>query len=221
MEFGLLGAALVGVGATWVAIRLIGTTRPLPADLFDRMLGAGLVGLVTGRLAAMISQGVNPLSVPGDVIVVRGGVDTVWASVASVAALAWSLRRDLWRGLDAAAPPALFGLAGWHAGCLLRSDCLGAATDLPWAATLPGSTVGRHPTELYAAALLTASAFGVLRIRRNPGVAAGAALAGAGLVRLVTEPIRPSLAHSVAIWYLAATVVGGAVVLWRARVGSE
>jgi prolipoprotein diacylglyceryltransferase len=221
MEFGLLGAALVGVAATWVAVRLIGATRALPEDLFDRILGAGLVGLAAGRVAAMIGQGIDPLSAPGDVIVVRGGVDTVWASIASVAALAWSLRHDLWRGLDAAAAPVLFGLAGWHAGCLLRADCLGAATDLPWAPTLPGSDVGRHPTELYAAALLTAAAFGVLRIRKHPGVATGAAVAGAGLARLVTEPIRPSLDHSVAIWYLAATVVGGAVVLWRARVGSQ
>ena len=42
----------------------------------------------------------------------------------------------------------------------------------------------------------------------RPGVVAGSALAIAGAVRLVTEPLRPSLGNGPLGWYAAAIAIG-------------
>ena len=88
--------------------------------------------------------------------------------------------------------------------------------------TQPGSTIGRHPVELYAAALylLSAAALAVLRKRRlAPGLAAATALIVAAAGRLVTEPLRPSLGGGPVWWYIAGIVAGlGALWLaWRMK----
>ncbi|HDH03066.1 MAG TPA: hypothetical protein ENH15_02330, partial [Actinobacteria bacterium] len=167
-----------------------------------------------GRLAAMIASGVNPIQRPGDIIIVRSGVATGWATMAALAWAVWA-SRPLWRrALDNAGPAALIGLAGWHSGCLLRDACLGPKTDLPWAMRLDGSVVGRHPTELYAAALLAAIG-GLLwfLVKNRPhlagtGLPAGLALAAAGATRLITEPLRPALGDGPIGWYALAIVAG-------------
>ncbi|NIR61686.1 MAG: hypothetical protein GWO02_20450, partial [Gammaproteobacteria bacterium] len=113
---------------------------------------------------------------------------------------------------DGLAAASLAGLAGWHAGCLARDACLGAASDVPWAMTQPGSAIGRHPVEIYAAIALAAAAIALSWWRSarhaTPGAAAGLALAAAGAVRLLTEPLRPSLTTGPVLWYGAAVVVG-------------
>ncbi len=105
----------------------------------------------------MIGQGINPLSNLGDILLVRGGVDTVAAAAAAVAAYAWLVRSDLWTLLDAGATAALAGLAGWHAGCLVRDTCLGTRSSLPWALEQDPAGIGRHPVEIYAAIGLLSS----------------------------------------------------------------
>jgi len=213
VEFTLLWAVLVGVAALLAVLRF----APLPdarKDLGDIVLTAAMIGLLVGRLASMIANGVNPIASPGDIIIVRSGVATGWATVAALAWAIWA-SRPRWRpALDNAAPAALIGLAGWHSGCLLREACLGPKTDLPWAMRLNGSVVGRHPTELYAAALLLVTG-GLLwlLVRSRPhlagtGLPAGLALAAAGATRLVTEPLRPSLGTGPVAWYALAIVVG-------------
>jgi hypothetical protein len=211
MEFTLLGAALTGAFGAWLGLRLpglrsrVGTLqRP-----WDVLVGAAAIGVFAGRVVEMISVGVNPLTNPFDVMLVRGGVDTVAASIAALLTLGWVFRREL-TALDTLAPAALLGLAGWHAGCLWTGSCLGAATGGDWGFTLPGSTIGRHPTELYAAAALAVSA--VLTTRpRTPFVATGLALAAAGAVRAATQPIRPSLTGGPMWAYVAAIAVGSAI----------
>lgn len=219
MEFTLLWQALLAVGAALAVARLQQRHGLISAELGigDRIIGAVVVGLFVGRLTALVGQGVNPLLSPSDILIVRGGVDTGAAALAAVATLAWGLRSDLWRGLDAAAPAALAGLAGWQAGCLFRSACLGAPSTLPWAWSQPGSTITRHPTELYAAGLLAVAAVVAYRstTRWRPGVLAGAALAIAGFSRVITHPLRPALSNSVVAWYLAGVVVGLLVVISR------
>jgi len=211
MEFTLLAAALTGVVGLWLVLRLLGL-----APEFDRLLGAAAVGLFAGRLVAMVGAGVNPLVNPFDVLIVRGGVSTVGAAVGSLAYLAWSARRDL-RILDAVSPAVLAGLSGWHAGCLWRGTCLGAATELPWGWALAGSDVSRHPVELYAAVLLALGAWALTRIHRPIGVEASLALATAAGARLLTEPLRPSLTGGPVWWYAAGVVIGigGAILLDR------
>jgi prolipoprotein diacylglyceryltransferase len=213
MEFTLLGAALTGALGLWLGLRLPGVrARAETVDRpWDVLVGAAAIGVFSGRLVEMITVGVNPLTNPFDVILVRGGVDTVAASVGALLTLAWVFRDDL-TTLDIVAPAALLGLAGWHAGCLWTGSCLGSATGGDWGFTLPGSSVGRHPTELYAAAAL--AVFAIVTTRpRTPFVATGLALAAAGAVRAATQPIRPSLTGGPMWAYLTAIALGSAVVI--------
>lgn len=187
---------------------------------FDAAIAAAMAGLFVGRIASMIGGGVNPLTNPGDILIVRAGVATGPAAVTALAVYAWMARGEIPAMFDAIAPAALSGLAGWHAGCLVRGSCLGTQSDLPWAFSQAGSTVTRHPVEIYAAVALFAAAvalaFWKYKGRPRLGVPAGAALAGAGAVRLATEPMRPGLGAGPVWWYFAAIVVGLAVV-WIAR----
>jgi prolipoprotein diacylglyceryltransferase len=166
----------------------------------------------------MIGDGVNPITNPADVLIVRAGVATGWASVAALATAAWLGRKELWPVFDGLAAASLAGLAGWHAGCVTRDACLGTPSDLPWAMTQPGSIVSRHPVELYAALAFAIAAVGIAAWRQRrpppPGVPAAMALVVAGAVRLATEPLRPSLGTGPVAWYAAAVVGGAAVLGW-------
>lgn len=210
MEFTLLGAAAVAMAAMWIWTRLDRALAGTP-DPFGTLLSATIVGLAVGRVAAMVATGTNPISF--DVLLVRGGVSTVGASVGAAGWLIWSIRGDRVRA-DLLAPAALAGLAGWHAGCLARGACLGAATDLPWGWGLTGSPVDRHPVELYGAALFLAGAWAMktLQSRNTPaGTTAAAAIGVAGLARLATEPLRLTLGQ-LSWFYGAAVAVGVAAV---------
>lgn len=222
MEFTLLGSAAIAVACLygvlwWEAKR--GNVLECSRSLWDIALTAVVVGVVAGRIAAMIGDGVNPITHPADLLIVRAGVATGWASLAALATAAWLGRKEVWPVLDGLAAAGLAGLAGWHAGCLTRGACLGSPSDLPWALTQPGSTVSRHPVELYAALALAAAAVALAawRRRRLPpaGVPAAIALAVAGTIRLVTEPLRPSLGTGPVGWYVAAIVAGVAMLVWR------
>ena len=210
MEFTLLWAALTALAFLWVGTRL--WPDRLPDHATDRMIGAAAAGLFVGRLTAMITQGVNPLANPADILIIRGGVHTGAAAIGGIGAYLWTSK---WRldWLDATAPAALLGLAGWHAGCLWRGACLGTDSTLPWAWSQPGSLVTRHPVELYAALGLTAGAWIVSRLPWRLLTRAGTALALAGLVRLATEPMRPSITGGPVGWYLAA-IAAGVVAVW-------
>lgn len=206
MEFTLLGAAVLGVLAMWLWQRADHQAERVP-DAFGRLLSAAIVGMAGGRLVAMVLVGANPISV--DFLLVRGGVSTVGASLAAVAWLVWSERRSR-HHLDLLAPAGLAGLAGWHAGCLVKTSCLGAATDLPWGWAVSGSTIDRHPVELYAAGGLLLGAFVVRAVQRQGAASFVPALLSvglAGLVRFVTEPLRLTLGEL--LWFYGAAAVVG------------
>ena len=208
MEFTLLWAALTGVGLLWVGTRI--WPDGLPDRAFDALIGAVAGGLLAGRLAAMILQGTNPILHPGDILIVRGGVHTGTAALSAIAVYLWSVKGRI-RNLDASAAAALLGLAGWHSGCLWRDACLGTAVDLPWAWSIPGSSVTRHPTELYAAIGLAIAALIVTRLPHRTGLRAGVALAAASAVRLATEPLQLTLTGGPLAWYLVGLVTGAAI----------
>ena len=140
-------------------------------------------------------------------MIVRGGVHTGAAAIAAIVTYLWMAQWQ-WRYLDATAPAALLGLAGWHAGCLWRGACLGTASELPWAWAEAGSVITRHPVELYAAIALAVGAFAVSRLSDRPFLKAGTGLAVAGLCRLLTEPMRVSVTGGPVAWYVAGIVVG-------------
>ena len=160
----------------------------------------------------MIIAGTNPITHPGDILIVRSGVDTGFASLGALAFVWLTSRRQLAGTIDALGPAAMAGLAGWHAGCLYRGACLGTASSWPWAVAQEGSNVPRHPVEIYAALLFLAAALVLLWWRRRGVRAMGAigatALVLAGAVRFVTEPMRPSLGSGPVGWYLAAIAIG-------------
>lgn len=205
MEFTLLWAALTAVVAVWLGLRI--WKERVPDRATDRLLAATLWGLVVGRLATMIGQGVNPIANPAEIIIVRGGVSTSAATATFILVLVWSTRR-LPSAVDAMSPAVVFGLAGWQAGCLWRGACLGTPADLPWAWALPNSTVTRHPVELYGAIGLALAAWAIASLPWRPWLKAGAALAGAAGIRLLTDPLRPSLGAEVDWWYVVGLAVG-------------
>lgn len=214
MEFTLLWAALTGVFFAWGGTRL--WPEGLPDHATDRMVGAAAAGLFMGRLVAMTLQGTNPLTHPGDILVIRGGVHTAAATVGALGVYLWAVKGQV-RFLDATAAAAVLGLAGWHAGCLWRNTCLGAASDLPWAWSLPSSTITRHPVEIYAALGLIAAAFIVARLPIRTLLRTGAGLALASLVLLLTEPLRLTIKGGLEPWYIAGIAAGVVVVTLGGR----
>ncbi len=224
MEFTLLGRALIAVGGMWLAVRALDRSGALSARVpkpWDVLLGATMVGLLVGRLWAMVAGGTNPLTTPLDIIFIRGGVDTIGATIGALGALAWWVRPSPARMLDALAVPALVGLAGWHGGCLVTGACAGTETSLPWAIETVGG-VGRHPVELYAAVGLVVTAVVLSRLRGLPaGVVAGLALTSAAAVRAATEPLRLHLGSGLLVPYLVAVGLGLVVLVVLPRLEQE
>ncbi len=215
MEFTLLAAAAIGVGGFWLMLRWEakrGNAVGCAVDLWDTGLTAGAVGLLIGRLAAMIQVGINPISDPAQIILVRSGVSTPAASVAAVLMFVFLARKSLLPTADAIGPSVLAGLAGWHLGTVVTGSWLGTVSNLPWSQTAPGSSVTRHPVEIYAFLLYLGAAIGlaVWKQRGRPplGVPSGLTLAAAGGVRLVTESVRISLSGGPLWLYVAATLAG-------------
>jgi hypothetical protein len=222
VEFTLLFAAFFGIAGFWLMLRWEaprGNDAGCAADLWEIGLTASVVGVFVGRLAAMIGDGVNPITNPAYVLIVRAGVATGWAALAALATVSWMGRRELLPVLDGIAPAAIAGLAGWHAGCLARDSCLGTTTDLPWAVAQSAGGPPRHPVEIYAAVLFAVAAVGlaVWKARGRParGMPAILALGAAGAVRLITEPARPSLGSGAVWWYIAAILaaIAGALAI--------
>lgn len=217
MEFTLLAAAAFSVAGFWLMLRWEaprGNAAGCAVDLWDAGLTSVIAGLFVGRLTAMVTAGINPLTDPLQIILIRSGVSTTATVVATFAVFALLSRRDLIAAADAIAPSALAGLAGWHAGCLPTNACLGTESTLPWAWALPGSMITRHPVELYAALGLAVAAvvLAIWKQRGRPpiGAPASVALVAAGGVRLITEPMRISLDGGPVLLYAAGVVLGGA-----------
>ncbi len=223
MEFTLLGSVLVAAGSLYAGLWLMGRRDPAICvrDLWDLALAGAIAGLVAGRLVAMVKGGVNPLTHPTDFILLRAGVDTVGATIGALAAVTFLQRHRLPGLLDQLAAAALVGMGGWHAGCLVRGTCLGTPSDLPWTWAVEGSSISRHPVEIYAALAFWSAAYFVFRWRNKPWLAASLGLAVAGLIRLVVFPLQVSLHSGVVWWYLSAAAVGLMVASYTARPLSE
>lgn len=232
MEFTLLAAAAVGVAGFWLMLRWEarrGNAAGCSLNLWDAGLTAVAVGLLVGRLTAMLLVGINPIADPAQIMLVRSGVSTAGASIGAVLMFAFLARRSLLPAADAIGPAVLAGLAGWHVGCRVTGSCLGTVSSLPWAQTLAGSNITRHPVELYAAGLYLLGAVGIAvwkqRGRPPLGTTTGLALVVAGGVRLLTEPMRISLSGGPVWLYTGAVAIGLGLVIsahpwnrtWRAR----
>ncbi len=159
MELTLFLAVLTAVATTWLAVRVLRRVGvDVPSRALDRLIGAAIPSMFAGRLVAMTASGTNPIAHPTEVLLVRGGVDTATAALVFVAVLTFSSGHHIGATLDGLALPALAGLGAWHLGCTWRGACLGTASGLPWGQALPGSTITRHPVEIYAGVALLAVA---------------------------------------------------------------
>jgi prolipoprotein diacylglyceryltransferase len=221
MEFTLLGNAAIAAAAGWVLLRWEarrGNAAGCAGDLWETAMVAAVAGVLGGRLIAMLVDGVAPWLHPADVLLVRAGVSTVGASLTTGAVFLFIARREPVAMADGVAASALAALAGWHGGCITRDACLGTASDLPWTVAQAGSTVTRHPVEIYAAILFVAAAvlLGLWKAygRPAPGVPASLAVTAAAGIRLLTEPIRPSLSGGPVWFYVLALVLGAASALF-------
>ena len=208
MEFTLLWAALTAFAAA---------LRDHPAHQTDRPgstarstdWGGSSRHWPSGRIAALLMQGTNPIHEPGRTAH-HSGRRRHGLGLPDRARPSWPGRcEERPRALDAIAPAALAALAGWHGGCLWRSTCLGTMSDLPWAWALPGSDITRHPVEIYAAILLLARSLvghpdqGAGRGRRQRWLCSGLASPG-------SPPNRsdPSLGAGLWWFYGLAAVIG-------------
>ena len=75
MEFSLLGAALIAaLGVYAVLWYEAGRTNAADCtrELWDMALGTAVIGVLVGRLVAMIRGGTNPLTPPGAILIVSG-----------------------------------------------------------------------------------------------------------------------------------------------------
>ncbi len=218
MEFSLLGAAAIGVFGFWIMIRWEakrGNAAGCAVDLWDSGLVAAIAGLFIGRIVSMIQTGVNPLTEPLQIMLMRSGVSTVAVVIGALLVFSYLARDALVDAADGIAPAALMGLAGWYAGCLATGSCLGAESSLPWAVALPGSQITRHPVEIYAAigmALVSiALALWKQYGRPAPGSVAGLAVLSASVIRLATEPLRISLTGGPTLLYSVGVLAGSAM----------
>ena len=218
MEFTLLWAALTGIGGMWAVVRATPDARAI--DGFDVLLGSVGFGILVGRLTAMLLAGVNPVTHPADIVLIRGGVDTVGAAVATVGSVIWAVRDRIPAALDALAPAIAAGLAGWHGGCLWRSACLGERSTLPWAWSLPGSDVARHPVELYTAGILLITAAIAWKLRSSPWAATGTVVTGVAVSRFATASLRLSVDPTPTPSLILMMAVGLAIstMAWRHKV---
>ena len=221
MEFSLLGSAAIGVFGFWGMLRYEakrGNAAGCAVDLWDAGIVSAVAGLFAGRIAAMLAAGIDPLTNPAQIILIRSGVSTTVTALVTIATFALLSRKDLIAAADGISAAALAGLAGWHAGCVTTGSCLGTESSLPWAMSLQGSDITRHPVELYTAAILLTAAVGIALWKqhgRPPAASpAGVALIAASGARLVTEPLRISLSGGPVLLYAAGVAVGTAVVIW-------
>ena len=221
MEFTLLAAAAIAGAAAYVMLwweAKHGNAARCTGNLWEIGLVSAVAGIFIGRIVAMLIDGVNPIAHPMDVILVRSGVSTVGATVGAVAVFVLQGRKSTITMADGISAAALAGLAGWHAGCLVRGTCLGTASDLPWAIAQAGSDVTRHPVGIYAALMLGAAAIGLAwwkAYRRPPaGTPAALAVIAAAGTRLVLEPLQPSISGGPVWFYATGLVVGIVALVW-------
>ena len=152
-------------------------------------------------------QGTNPLTSPGELLIIRGGVDTVWASLTGLAVLAWPLRRTprlstpslrpLWPRWPDGTEAAFGGQPAWE-----RCPIFPGPGRSP-APTSPGIRLRSMRRSCFCSVPGRSSGS-----KRHGVLAAAMALFWAGLARLATEPLRPSLGANLWWFYGLATVTG-------------
>jgi phosphatidylglycerol:prolipoprotein diacylglycerol transferase len=220
----------------WHAER--GWTRRDAEDL----LFYGVLGVVIGgRLGyALFYKPGYYAAHPLEVLAVwKGGMSFHGGLLGVIAAMALFARRrgrTFWEVTDLIAPCVPVGLASGRIGNFINGELWGRAADpsLPWAMVFPqsGSSVPRHPSQLYQFALEGLLLFAVLwwfsRRPRPEGMVSGLFLVGYGVLRFTAEYFREpddylgllALNMSMGQWLCVPMVLLGlALMAWSAKRG--
>lgn len=154
--------------------------------------------------------------------------------VVAMALFAWQRKRPILQVTDLIAPCVPTGLASGRIGNFINGELWGRAADpqLPWAMVFPqsGSSLARHPSQLYQFALEGLLLFGLLwwfsRKPRPLGQVSAAFLIGYSICRFVAEYFREpdgflgllALDMSMGQWLCVPMGVAGVVMwVWSAR----
>ncbi len=196
---------------------LWGGTAPMAPERADDLLTWMILGVIVGgRLGfVLFYQPAYYGAHPGEILAVwQGGMSFhggFLGVVAGVAGFAWRNGLDVLRLGDAVAAAAPIGLFFGRLANFINAELWGRPTDVPWAVAFPNApcpdgaveTCGRHPSQIYEAALEGALLFLVIlwAIRRGalarPGRVIGIFLVGYGLARAFVEFFREADAQFV------------------------
>jgi prolipoprotein diacylglyceryltransferase len=114
IDQGLLWSMAVMAVAVWLTLATAPPRTTNRRNLLDSAIGPALLGLLVGRVVAMLLEDPRSLAPPADILVLRGGVE-LWPAV-SVGVIAGFVatrrdRRNGWAALADAAPSCLVGYA--------------------------------------------------------------------------------------------------------------
>ncbi|MGE0254291.1 MAG: prolipoprotein diacylglyceryl transferase [Alphaproteobacteria bacterium] len=191
-------------GWWWAArlARLPGSAVP-PAKLGDFLTWA-IVGIIAGgRLGyVLFYQPSHFLAHPVEIVYLwQGGMSFHGGLAGIIAAIILFARANSIPVLALGDLVAAAGPIGLFLGRLanfVNGELFGRPTDVPWAIVFPnGGPEGRHPSQLYEAALEGVVLFAVLAVlmyrpwvRARPGIVAGGFVAGYGIARFIVEFFR-------------------------------
>ncbi len=194
---------IVGFPKIWGAMRPTMTVQQID-DLFLWFLLGVIVG---GRLGyVLFYKPAFYFSNPVEIFKTwDGGMSFHGGFLGVVAACwLWGLRNHvrLLPVLDLAAAVSTVGLGLGRIANFINAELWGRPSDVPWAVIFPGDSIGRHPSQLYEAALEGLVLFMIVRIAthhfhvlQKPGRAAGIFAVGYGAARIFSEFFREPDAH--------------------------
>lgn len=195
MDFGLILSIVAAIAAT----DLLAAHRPLrtaSASPLDLALWPAVVGVIAGRLAAMVIERGSSLGDLRDLFILRGGVELVPGVVVGVGMFALSARRA---GVGAVArlgdlaPYGMAALAGYQATCVVREGCFGPSA--PFGLPIGGTGERVVPVEVIGALALGVIAVWLVAVRdrRSPGWSVACVVAVVALQRSLVSIWLPAV----------------------------
>ena len=230
IDQGLLVSLVVVAAGVSALARLVRPTRTDARDVFDLVSVPVMAGIFGARFAAVALDDPSAFSRPGDLLLVRGGME-LWAGIVTgAAALGIILHR---RGDDAVgssvadlSPYILWGMALYEGTCVVRDGCFGPEWTL--GLTPRGGLSPQFPVGLLVAACLVGVGVVVRRVARwDPLLGLLFAVGGLGALRAAASIWLPRISdaltrqHIESLAAVAVALVGTTVrVTQHARSGT-